>query len=99
MVNHQLKTGLCSMPWAMTYYWVQILKMDSFSHDVEPSFHLQQMSQPAIDFPMVSLPLTKVTDPLKQKINHPFYDLQTILTRDIHCCQHHTGHTLTLKWC
>ena len=32
-------------------------RLDNFSHHVDPSFHLQQMSQPAVDFLRVSHPL------------------------------------------
>ena len=50
------------MPCAMAYLttWIECdsLKFDNLSQDVDPSFHSQQMSQPAVDFLRVSRPLT-----------------------------------------
>ena len=38
-------------------HWVKLLRLYNFSHDMKPSFHLQQMSQPVIDFLLGILPL------------------------------------------
>ena len=56
--TYQLDAGSCWTAWAMAYLatWIgyDSLRLGNFSHDVDPSFHLQQMSQPAFDFLRVS---------------------------------------------
>ena len=49
------------MPWVImaylaTFIGCNSLRLDSFSHDMEQSFHLQLMSQPDVDF-LISLSL------------------------------------------
>ena len=59
--TYQLNGGSYSMPCAMEYSatWIgcNSLRLGNFSHDVDSSFHLQQMSQPYVDFLRVSHPL------------------------------------------
>ena len=60
--THQLNSGSFWRPWSMAYLatWIgcNSLQFDNLSHNFEPSFHLQQMSQPTVDFLKVSLPST-----------------------------------------
>ena len=62
--THQLNVGSYSIPWATAYLatWIgyDSLRSESFSHNVDPSFHLQQMSQPAADFLRVSHPFMTI---------------------------------------
>ena len=41
-----------------TWIGCDSLRLDNFSHDVVLYFHLQHMSQPAVDFQRISHPLT-----------------------------------------
>ena len=47
----------CAMAYLATWIGWNSLRLDNFSHNVDPSFHLQQMYQPAVDFLRVSHPL------------------------------------------
>ena len=60
--THQLSAGSNWKSFTMAYLatWIgcDSLRLDNFSHNAEPSFHWQHLSQPAVDFLMVSFSLT-----------------------------------------
>ena len=48
------------MAYSATWIGWESLRLDNFSHNVDLSFPLQYMSQPAVDFLRVSFPLTTI---------------------------------------
>ena len=57
-INERLVLDALGMAYLSTWIRCDSLRLDKLSHDMKPSFHLQQMSEPAVDFLMVSLLLT-----------------------------------------
>ena len=100
--THQLNAGSCWMPWAMEYSatWIgcNSLRLDIISHNVDLSFHLHQMSQPAVDFQGFLAHWQLPFGPLYWELNHSFCDWWMLPIIGIHSCWHHTGHILTLQW-
>ena len=64
MMNQPVKCWfmLNALSYGIWTTWIgcNSLKLDNFFHDVDPSFHLQQISQPAVDFLRDLLLLTTI---------------------------------------
>ena len=74
------------------------LGLNNFTHDVEPSFHSQQMPQPVVDFLRLSLPLTTTFSSSTLRAESFFLRLICAPTRG-NCSHHyHAGHILALQW-
>ena len=97
MMNPPVKCWLCWMPCAMAYSttWIS-LRLNTFSHDVESSFPLQQISKPTVDILKTSHSLTTIFWSSTQRAKPFFCDQQMHLIKPFHSCQHHIWYTLIL---
>ena len=90
-LTYQLKIGPFWMPnhsecpglWHIKQSGVQPLKLDYFPHNVKLSFFLKQMSQPAVNFLIISLPLTITFWSPSLRAEAFFYDQQKLAPIDM----------------